>query len=122
MLLHLAAALSETAGSVLSVLLLVLIFGLPAYPAWKSAQKGISKEDALLPCALCKTPIPATAIVCPQCGKRGGHDTSSKKGKKMYYDIKGPRFLRTYLWSLFAELFIILVIAVILIEGFGLGK
>ena len=76
--------ISNSAGEGLVWILLLVGLGLPAYFASKSAQKGVNKHEALLPCAACKTLIPATATVCPHCRRRAGHDVHSSYGKKLY--------------------------------------
>lgn len=109
-------------GESLVWILLLVVFGLPAYFASKSAQKGVSKHEALLPCAACKTLIPATATVCPHCRRRAGHDVHSAYGKKLYYNIKSNRFLKTYITYLFIEIIVIPVIIIMFREVFGIGK
>lgn len=114
--------ISDSAMGNLTLVLFFLILALPAYPAYKSAQKGISKHEALLPCSFCKKLIPATSIVCPHCRQRAGHDIFSPVGKKLDRNIKGHRFMRTYLYTLMTEIITAALIGIVLVEGFGLGK
>ncbi len=99
----------------------LVMFGLPAYIAFRSTKNCVSKSEALLLCNACKMPIPATATVCPVCQRRAGHDVYSAKGKKLYYNIKSNRFLRTYLYCFVTEVVVIPAIIMTIMVIFKMG-
>ena len=78
-------------------IIVYVVLILPLVVGAISASKGISKEDMMLPCAACKSMIPATAKACPYCRRSAGHDLFSKKAKAQGNNSKGMRFLRAAL-------------------------
>jgi len=110
--------MSDGVGSVLTIIVFLFIIGLPVIFAKKSADKGVSKDEALLLCAHCKLEIPATARACPYCRRSASFDVSSKKGKELYYKIKPHRFWRAYIWGLVTELIFVPLVVILVMELF----
>ena len=87
-------------------ILVYVILLLPVVMGLISASKGVSRENLKLPCAACKSMIPATAKVCPYCRRSAGHDVFSKKGKKCDNNSKSMRFIRTMIFTIGAEILV----------------
>lgn len=97
----------DTLGEILVWVLLLA----PIVAGLISASKGVSREDAQLPCAACKQLIPATAKVCPYCRRSAGHDVFSRKGKELDNNTKRMRFFRTLIGTAVAEVVIVVLVA-----------
>lgn len=94
------------------IIVLIALF-LPVVTGLMSASKGVSREDAMLPCAACKSLIPATAKVCPYCRRSAGHDLFSKRGKAQDNNTKRMRFIRTAIFTVVAEIVVALLIGML---------
>jgi ribosomal protein L44E len=86
---------------------------LPVVVGLYNASKGVSREDLQLPCAACKTMIPATARVCPYCRRSAGHDVFSKRGKAADNNSKKMRFLYGLIGTFAAEIVVVVLIAML---------